>query len=233
MLLFILTESKLRELFGNNDFGFGFVLLSLLFFRYGVALVGVRPAELPEFYEDTILLNPGPRHVMKKTDICYYLSITKEENSSFVVHASNQTSVEIRVAQKTEKQPEGTKAYLWLTQWKKTADEIFFFSVHVESGGCPETALLKANSTGNHLDVPRPKDLNLLSPDLSSRRGSRRPSILPVPDNLGSMRSCSDAEEENFSENDDMLDTLPWATPCENIGWLFHWNFSSSLSSAF
>ena len=54
--------------------------------RYGVALVGVRPAELPEFYEETILLNPGPRHIMKKDDTCYYMSITKEENSAFVVH---------------------------------------------------------------------------------------------------------------------------------------------------
>lgn len=54
--------------------------------RYGVALVGVRPAELPEFYEDTILLNPGPRHIMKKDDTCYYMSITKEENSAFVVN---------------------------------------------------------------------------------------------------------------------------------------------------
>ncbi|VEN41009.1 unnamed protein product, partial [Callosobruchus maculatus] len=53
--------------------------------RYGVALVGVRPAELPEFYEDTILLNPGPRHIMKKSDTCYYMSITKEENSAFSV----------------------------------------------------------------------------------------------------------------------------------------------------
>lgn len=47
--------------------------------------MGVRPAELPEFYEDTILLNPGPRHIMKKSDTCYYMSITKEENSSFTV----------------------------------------------------------------------------------------------------------------------------------------------------
>uniref|UniRef100_A0A336LTT0 CSON000335 protein n=1 Tax=Culicoides sonorensis TaxID=179676 RepID=A0A336LTT0_CULSO len=54
--------------------------------KYGVALVGVRPAELPEFYEDTILLNPGPRHIMKKDDTCYYMSITKEENSAFVVN---------------------------------------------------------------------------------------------------------------------------------------------------
>lgn len=50
----------------------------------------MRPAELPEFYEDTILLNPGPRHIMKKDDTCYYMSITKEENSAFVVHANQQ-----------------------------------------------------------------------------------------------------------------------------------------------
>lgn len=61
--------------------------------RYGVALVGVRPAELPEFYEETILLNPGPRHIMKKDDTCYYMSITKEENSAFVVN-QNQTTPE-------------------------------------------------------------------------------------------------------------------------------------------
>ncbi|KAL9875556.1 slowpoke 2 isoform 14-T15 [Glossina fuscipes fuscipes] len=58
--------------------------------KYGVALVGVRPAELPEFYEDTILLNPGPRHIMKKDDTCYYMSITKEENSAFVVNQNQQ-----------------------------------------------------------------------------------------------------------------------------------------------
>ncbi|XP_050736100.1 potassium channel subfamily T member 2-like isoform X4 [Eriocheir sinensis] len=57
--------------------------------KYGVALVGVRPAELPEFYEDTIMLNPGPRHIMKKTDLCFYMSITKEENSAFVVGSTS------------------------------------------------------------------------------------------------------------------------------------------------
>lgn len=54
-----------------------------------MALVGVRPAELPEFYEDTIMLNPGPRHIMKKTDLCFYMSITKEENSAFVVGSTS------------------------------------------------------------------------------------------------------------------------------------------------
>ncbi|XP_046141452.1 potassium channel subfamily T member 2 isoform X3 [Osmia bicornis bicornis] len=62
--------------------------------KYGVALVAVKPAELPEFYEDSILLNPGPRHIMKKTDICYYMSITKEENSAFVVANNQNVAVE-------------------------------------------------------------------------------------------------------------------------------------------
>ncbi len=72
-----------------------FYLFIYFFCRYGVALVGVRPAELPEFYEDTILLNPGPRHIMKKTDICYYLSITKEENSAFIVASNQNNSAQI------------------------------------------------------------------------------------------------------------------------------------------
>lgn len=66
-------------------------------------MVGVRPAELPEFYEDTILLNPGPRHIMKKDDTCYYMSITKEENSAFVVHQNQQNQ------QPVETQKEGGK----------------------------------------------------------------------------------------------------------------------------
>jgi len=73
------------------------LLKSNLVLRYGVALVGVRPSELPEFYEETILLNPGPRHIMKKTDTCFYLSITKEENSAFIV-ANNVSSPDKEVA---------------------------------------------------------------------------------------------------------------------------------------
>jgi hypothetical protein len=85
--------------------------------RYGVALVGVRPAELPEFYEDTILLNPGPRHIMKKSDTCYYMSITKEENSAFTVANqqqgnNNNTSTEpviVTAGAEEKTQPPATK----------------------------------------------------------------------------------------------------------------------------
>lgn len=38
----------------------------------------------------TIQLNPGPRHIMKATDICFYMSITKEENSGFILAHPNE-----------------------------------------------------------------------------------------------------------------------------------------------
>ena len=48
-------------------------------FRYGVCLIGVKREE-----NKSILLNPGPRHIMAATDTCYYINITKEENSAFI-----------------------------------------------------------------------------------------------------------------------------------------------------
>jgi len=70
--------------------------------KFGVCLVGVRPAQLPEFYEDTILLNPGPRHIMRKSDLCFYLSITKEEHSAFVTGTSGSPTSSQPPAQTTE-----------------------------------------------------------------------------------------------------------------------------------
>lgn len=32
----------------------------------------------------SILLNPGPRHIMTASDTCFYINITKEENSAFI-----------------------------------------------------------------------------------------------------------------------------------------------------
>lgn len=47
--------------------------------RYGVCLIGVKRED-----NKSILLNPGPRHIMAATDTCYYINITKEENSAFI-----------------------------------------------------------------------------------------------------------------------------------------------------
>ncbi|XP_061658272.1 potassium channel subfamily T member 1 isoform X2 [Syngnathoides biaculeatus] len=47
--------------------------------KYGVCLIGVRKED-----SKSILLNPGPRHILAPADTCYYINITKEENSAFV-----------------------------------------------------------------------------------------------------------------------------------------------------
>jgi hypothetical protein len=67
--------------------------------RYGVALVGVRPESSRE-----ILLNPGRRHIMKKKDMCFYLSIPKDKNSS-VVAAGDHTIVDLENQVTTERYP--------------------------------------------------------------------------------------------------------------------------------
>uniref|UniRef100_A0A8C5D8P3 Potassium channel subfamily T member 2-like n=1 Tax=Gouania willdenowi TaxID=441366 RepID=A0A8C5D8P3_GOUWI len=47
--------------------------------RYGVCLIGIKKED-----NKSILLNPGPRHIMAASDTCYYINITKEENSAFI-----------------------------------------------------------------------------------------------------------------------------------------------------
>ncbi|XP_048458009.1 potassium channel subfamily T member 2-like [Rhincodon typus] len=47
--------------------------------KYGACLIGVKREE-----NRNILLNPGPRYIMSSTDICFYINITKEENSAFI-----------------------------------------------------------------------------------------------------------------------------------------------------
>uniref|UniRef100_A0A8C5R755 Potassium sodium-activated channel subfamily T member 2 n=1 Tax=Leptobrachium leishanense TaxID=445787 RepID=A0A8C5R755_9ANUR len=46
--------------------------------KFGVCLTGVRRED-----NKNILLNPGPRYIMNSTDTCFYIHITKEENSAF------------------------------------------------------------------------------------------------------------------------------------------------------
>ncbi|XP_043362286.1 potassium channel subfamily T member 2-like isoform X4 [Dermochelys coriacea] len=47
--------------------------------RYGVCLIGVCRED-----KNNILLNPGPCHILASSDTCFYINISKEENSAFV-----------------------------------------------------------------------------------------------------------------------------------------------------
>lgn len=70
------TEENNTETFAELQF----LNSSIVFFmlRFGVCLIGVRRED-----NKNILLNPGPRYIMNATDICFYINITKEENSAF------------------------------------------------------------------------------------------------------------------------------------------------------
>ncbi|XP_039502422.1 potassium channel subfamily T member 2 isoform X9 [Drosophila santomea] len=244
--------------------------------KYGVALVGVRPAELPEFYEETILLNPGPRHIMKKDDTCYYMSITKEENSAFVVnqnqtsdptaaakeggghgggpsssasqHATaataseNPTAVIISDSRQNLKDTTVTQtaATITTTTLPPPPQTMGSPSMAGGSGGCGGGGIglgsahsmgtslsitpATLTTTGNHLDVPFANNPNLLSPDvLNQRRGSRRPSILPVPDMFTSSSfsiAGNDDGEEGDESDDEIDDEMPWRSPSEKIACL-------------
>ncbi|XP_050011219.1 potassium channel subfamily T member 1 isoform X4 [Alexandromys fortis] len=47
--------------------------------KYGVCLIGMKRED-----NKSILLNPGPRHILAASDTCFYINITKEENSAFI-----------------------------------------------------------------------------------------------------------------------------------------------------
>ncbi|XP_053211920.1 potassium channel subfamily T member 2-like isoform X2 [Panonychus citri] len=50
--------------------------------KYGVALIGVQTDMKGTW---PIMLNPGPSYILKASDICFYMNITKEENSAFLL----------------------------------------------------------------------------------------------------------------------------------------------------
>lgn len=108
-----------------------------------MALVGVRPAELPEFYEDTILLNPGPRHIMKKSDTCYYMSISKEENSAFILgNQQNNMCPEAGTVSTDEKDGGKEKTDGSGAQQQNPKPDGINFIVHVANSVCPSECCL-------------------------------------------------------------------------------------------
>nr|XP_053624835.1 potassium channel subfamily T member 2 isoform X11 [Plodia interpunctella] len=237
--------------------------------KYGVALVGVRPAELPEFYEDTILLNPGPRHIMKSSDTCYYMSITKEENSAFVVAErqtenksaipKDQTACSLLSTEKKcgdaeegtvqHKKPDGSNVAQYelpqvilqapasstpnaspsrINQANTVssanitvASSKYGEGTSTDSRSCLKDSPGTDSATDSHLLLPKPDNSNFLSPDaLNYRRGSRRPSILPVPDMVSSHNIApdnQDEEPEGDESEDELEDDVPWRSPSEKI----------------
>ncbi|KAL5290200.1 KCNT2 family protein [Megaselia abdita] len=197
--------------------------------KFGVALVGVRPADLPEFYEDTILLNPGPRHIMKKDDTCYYMSITKEENSAFVINQTREQSkdtleIPTSVIIADSKNQKETTVTTTNTTFTATAATTTVSTTASHGGFNSGSGTPASISAANHLDVPQQSNPNLLSPDnLQQRRGSRRPSILPVPDMVSSSSFSIVGNEDDNDESEDedeVGDDVPWRSISEKMACL-------------
>uniref|UniRef100_A0A8C5M2M6 RCK N-terminal domain-containing protein n=1 Tax=Leptobrachium leishanense TaxID=445787 RepID=A0A8C5M2M6_9ANUR len=148
--------------------------------KYGVCLIGVCRED-----KTNILLNPGPCHIMASTDTCFYINISKEENSAFSFKEQEQI-----------RRPGIAKsAYHGLTR----------LPVHsiIASMGTVAIDLQGSRS-------PESIDSNMLSPPANPHQ-KRKHSIDPVPDVMDgdggtTFDLMSDQSEDETSQSDEELD---------------------------
>ncbi len=57
--------------------------------KFGVSLIGIQTDMAGTW---PIMLNPGPSYVLKASDVCFYMNIAKEENSTFLPQTSVNSS---------------------------------------------------------------------------------------------------------------------------------------------
>nr|XP_022326613.1 potassium channel subfamily T member 2-like isoform X6 [Crassostrea virginica] len=135
--------------------------------RFGVSLVGVQQ----NIEDSTIQLNPGPRHIMKTDDICFYMNITKEENTRTFNLAHPQEG-----GQKLDQQnlPTGTQHASRVASMIASVGTVALELQHtrVEKSDSSKSLTSSEVKRPSHLELP--KGLNIQSLQ-------KRPSIAPVP----------------------------------------------------
>ncbi|KAM9326974.1 potassium channel subfamily T member 1 isoform 1-T1 [Gastrophryne carolinensis] len=142
--------------------------------KYGVCLIGVRRED-----NKSILLNPGPRHIMASSDTCFYINITKEENSAFIF-------------KQEEKQKKGRGIY----------GEPSRLPVHSIIASMGTVAMDLQNTEC------RPANNSKLSLPSENGSGTRRPSIAPVLEiaDSSTVLPCdllSDQSEDEMTQSDE------------------------------
>ncbi|XP_053380951.1 potassium channel subfamily T member 2-like isoform X3 [Mercenaria mercenaria] len=160
--------------------------------KYGVSLVGVQQNS----GVSTIQLNPGPRHIMKESDICFYMNISKEENSAFILAHPNQE--ESKLDRKLMQGGEHTS---------KVASVIA--SVGTMALELQHTRLINAPPEIKRTGSRRTK-LELPA-GLTAANLQKRPSIAPVPAFVEASDITIQIEEETMSE-----DSLPYVDEEDN-----------------
>ncbi|XP_077570914.1 potassium channel subfamily T member 1 isoform X6 [Stigmatopora nigra] len=138
--------------------------------KYGVCLIGVKRED-----NKSILLNPGPRHIMAAADTCYYINITKEENSAFIFKQEEKHNKNLSLSGLYDA-PSRLPVHSIIASMGE------FFSaqsrrervvvIHVPSS---------LGTVAFDLQNPDPpEDSSKLAPPTENGAGSRRPSIAPV-----------------------------------------------------
>uniref|UniRef100_A0A8C6JHR8 Uncharacterized protein n=1 Tax=Melopsittacus undulatus TaxID=13146 RepID=A0A8C6JHR8_MELUD len=146
--------------------------------QYGVCLIGIRREE-----NKSILLNPGPRHIMAASDTCFYINITKEENSAFIF-------------KQEEKQKKKGFA------GRGTYDGPSRLPVHSIIASMGTVAMDLQNTEC------RPANSSKLALPAENGSGTRRPSIAPVLElaDTSSLLPCdllSDQSEDEMTQSDE------------------------------
>uniref|UniRef100_A0A8C2Y9G6 Potassium sodium-activated channel subfamily T member 1 n=1 Tax=Coturnix japonica TaxID=93934 RepID=A0A8C2Y9G6_COTJA len=146
--------------------------------QYGVCLIGIRREE-----NKSILLNPGPRHIMAASDTCFYINITKEENSAFIF-------------KQEEKQKKKGFA------GRGTYDGPSRLPVHSIIASMGTVAMDLQNTEC------RPTNSSKLALPAENGSGNRRPSIAPVLElaDTSSLLPCdllSDQSEDEMTQSDE------------------------------
>uniref|UniRef100_A0A674AQ75 Potassium sodium-activated channel subfamily T member 1 n=1 Tax=Salmo trutta TaxID=8032 RepID=A0A674AQ75_SALTR len=142
--------------------------------KYGVCLIGVKRED-----NKSILLNPGPRHIMAAPDTCYYINITKEENSAFIFKQEEKDNKGLPVA-----------------------------GLYDAPSRLPVHSIIASMAIDLQNPADPPEDSSKLTLPTENGSGSRRPSIAPVLEiaDSSSILPCdllSDQSEDETNQSDE------------------------------
>ncbi|BFZ20395.1 hypothetical protein BsWGS_23433 [Bradybaena similaris] len=165
--------------------------------KYGVSLVGIQR----DIRGNKILLNPGPRHIMRKSDICFYLNISKEENSAFILAHPNHDATTVDRAKLPSGQEKASRVASMIASVGTVALDLQHTRTQgLNSSNSEPNLMARANHRQHTLSLPK------MSQGLSVQtlESSKRPSIGPVPATIEGSRIrislCGSESEDDFAE---------------------------------
>ncbi|XP_005083725.1 potassium channel subfamily T member 1 isoform X3 [Mesocricetus auratus] len=153
--------------------------------KYGVCLIGLKREE-----DKSILLNPGPRHILAASDTCFYINITKEENSAFIFKQEEKQKRRGLAGQALYEGPSRLPVHSIIASMGTVAMDLQNTDCRPSQGG-------GGVGGGGKLALPT-----------ENGSGSRRPSIAPVLEvaDSSALLPCdllSDQSEDEVTPSDD------------------------------